>query len=146
MGKPKAVMLSHDNLTWDAVSISQRLDIKKGEEIIVSYLPLSHVAAQVVDIYLVMLNAACIYFADPNALKGSLINTLQEAQPTKFLGVPRVWEKMHEKMMQIAAQNTGIKKALSSWAKNQALQHHLNRMKGYVVVLDAQRIIRLLQD
>jgi long-chain-fatty-acid--CoA ligase ACSBG len=130
VGKPKAVMLSHDNLTWDAVSISQRLDIKKGEEIIVSYLPLSHVAAQVVDIYLVMLNAACIYFADPNALKGSLINTLQEAQPTKFLGVPRVWEKMHEKMMQIAAQNTGIKKALSSWAKNQALQHHLNRMKG----------------
>jgi acyl-CoA synthetase (AMP-forming)/AMP-acid ligase II len=100
VGKPKAVMLSHDNLTWDAVSISQRLDIKKGEEIIVSYLPLSHVAAQVVDIYLVMLNAACIYFADPNALKGSLINTLQEAQPTKFLGVPRVWEKMHEKMMQ----------------------------------------------
>ncbi|RZC36620.1 very long-chain-fatty-acid--CoA ligase bubblegum, partial [Asbolus verrucosus] len=130
VGKPKAVMLSHDNLTWDALSISERLDLTKGEEIIVSYLPLSHVAAQVVDIYIVMMNAACVYFADSNALKGTLINTLKEAQPTKFLGVPRVWEKMHEKMMQIAAQNSGIKRAIASWAKNQALQHHLNRIKG----------------
>ncbi|XP_008200673.1 very long-chain-fatty-acid--CoA ligase bubblegum isoform X2 [Tribolium castaneum] len=132
VGKPKAVMLSHDNLTWDALSICERLDVKKGEEVIVSYLPLSHVAAQVTDIYIAMMYAVCIYFADANALKGSLINTLQEAQPTKFLGVPRVWEKMHEKMMQVAAQNGRVKKSLASWAKSQALHYHLNRIKGYV--------------
>jgi long-subunit acyl-CoA synthetase (AMP-forming) len=40
-------MLSHDNLTWDAVAIGAYLDIVPGWEDIVSYLPLSHVAAQV---------------------------------------------------------------------------------------------------
>lgn len=123
-------MLSHDNLTWDALSVSEIVNLKLGEERLVSYLPLSHVAAQLVDIYIVMTNAGCVYFADPNALKGTLIQTLQAVQPTKFLGVPRVWEKMHERMMEVAAQNGEIKKALASWAKNQALQYHLNKIKG----------------
>ncbi|XP_063929421.1 very long-chain-fatty-acid--CoA ligase bubblegum [Zophobas morio] len=130
IGKPKAAMLSHDNLTWDALTISERLEVKKRGEVLVSYLPLSHVAAQVVDIYIVMINSACTYFADANALKGTLVDTLKEAQPTKFLGVPRVWEKMHEKMMEVAAQNGGIKQAIASWAKNQALEHHLNKIQG----------------
>ena len=40
-----------------------------------------------------------VYFADKDALKGTLVNTLKEALPTVFLGVPRVWEKIQEKMM-----------------------------------------------
>lgn len=123
-------MLSHDNLTWDALAVSELVNLDKAEERLVSYLPLSHVAAQLVDIYIVMMNAGCVYFADPDALKGTLVKTLQEVQPTRFLGVPRVWEKMYERMMEVAAQNGEIKKALASWAKNQALQHHLNKLKG----------------
>lgn len=40
-------MLSHDNLTWDAQAVSEYLEVETGKECIVSYLPLSHVAAQV---------------------------------------------------------------------------------------------------
>lgn len=130
MGKPKGVMLSHDNLTWDALAVSERVNVNINKERLVSYLPLSHVAAQLVDIYIAMLNAICVYFADPDALKGTLVKTLQEVQPTRFLGVPRVWEKMHERMMEVAAENGSIKTALASWAKNQALQYHLNKIKG----------------
>lgn len=132
VGKPKAVMLSHDNITWNATAISERINLSMGKESVVSYLPLSHVAAQIVDIYLVTLNAGTVYFADPNALKGSLISTLKEAQPTKFLGVPRVWEKIHETMLQIGSQNGVVKKTLASWAKNQALQHYMDNINGYV--------------
>ncbi|XP_017770616.1 PREDICTED: long-chain-fatty-acid--CoA ligase ACSBG2 [Nicrophorus vespilloides] len=130
VGNPKAVMLSHDNLTWDAMSISQRLFLDKGCETIVSYLPLSHVAAQVVDIYITMTVGASVYFADKNALKGTLVNCLLEVQPTRFLGVPRVWEKIYEKMMQIAAQNGTIKTAISTWAKGHSLQYYTDKMNG----------------
>ncbi|XP_076262277.1 long-chain-fatty-acid--CoA ligase ACSBG2-like isoform X2 [Rhynchophorus ferrugineus] len=130
VGNPKAVMLSHDNLTYDATAIFERLRLTPGEETLVSYLPLSHVAAQTVDIYLAMCGGVAVYFADKNALKGSLINTLQEIRPTKFLGVPRVYEKIFEKMQQVAAQNGFVKKAIASWAKQYTLQHHLDLING----------------
>lgn len=130
VGNPKAVMLSHDNLTYNATVILERLRLARGEESLISYLPLSHVAAQIVDIYLSMCAGAAVYFADKDALKGSLVNTLQEVRPTKFLGVPRVYEKIYEKMQQIAAQNGFIKKAIASWAKEYTLQYHLNLING----------------
>ncbi|XP_056637858.1 very long-chain-fatty-acid--CoA ligase bubblegum-like isoform X2 [Diorhabda sublineata] len=131
VGNPKGVMLSHDNMTWNALALLERLGIVAGSgERVVSYLPLSHVAAQIVDIYIMMTIAGTIYFADKDALKGSLINTLQEVEPTKFLGVPRVYEKIYEKMMQIAAKNGTVRKYISGWAKKQALQHHIDSMNG----------------
>jgi len=42
-----------------------------------------------------------VYFADKDALKGSLVDTLKEVEPTMFLGVPRVYEKIQEKMMEV---------------------------------------------
>ncbi|XP_050515520.1 very long-chain-fatty-acid--CoA ligase bubblegum [Diabrotica virgifera virgifera] len=131
VGNPKGVMLSHDNLTWDALVITERMGLSAGgEEVLISYLPLSHVAAQVVDIYITITVAAAVYFADKDALKGTLINTMQEVRPTKFLGVPRVYEKIFEKMMQIAAKSGALRKFISGWAKKQALQHHVDTMNG----------------
>lgn len=123
-------MLNHDNLIWDALSIHERAQLDLGTERIVSFLPLSHVAAQVVDIYLVISIGASVYFADKNALKGTLVETLREAEPTRFLGVPRVWEKIREKMLAVGKQNGPLKTALATWAKGHALQYHTNRMKG----------------
>lgn len=130
VGNPKGVMLHHDNLCWDALSVCERLQVERGCEKIISYLPLSHVAAQVVDIYIAITIAGTVYFADKDALKGSLINTLQEVQPTYFLGVPRVWEKIYEKMMQIGAQGGSLKKSIATWAKGHGLQHNLDKMNG----------------
>lgn len=131
VGNPKGVMLNHDNLTWDAYTIGCRLEnLQMGNEILISYLPLSHVAAQIVDIFLTLSFACTIYFADKDALKGSLVKTLSDVNPTRFLGVPRVYEKIQEKMMAVAAQSGPVKRFISSWAKGVTLQHYLDRMEG----------------
>ena len=103
-GPPKGVMLSHDNITWTIKSIlASQTGVKFwgeniGRHALVSYLPLSHVAAQMLDIHEPLAIGAngglgTIYFARADALKGSLNITLKFVQPTVFLGVPRVWEK-----------------------------------------------------
>jgi len=74
------------------------------QEDIVSFLPLSHIAAQMLDIHMpIALTAHKAYpgwgqvtFARPDALKGTLKFTLQQTLPTMFFGVPRVWEKFQE--------------------------------------------------
>lgn len=120
-------MINHDAITWNAYTIGMRLpDIKMGYEVMISFLPLSHIAAQMVDIHLSIRFAATIYFADKDALKGSLVKTLNEAKPTRFLGVPRVYEKIHEKMMVIAGQTTGVKRMVANWAKSHMLQHWMD--------------------
>lgn len=58
-----------------------------------------------------------VYFAKPDALQGSLVETLQWAKPTLFLAVPRVWEKFEEKLKEIAASKPAILQSLSGWAK-----------------------------
>jgi long-chain-fatty-acid--CoA ligase ACSBG len=94
-----------------------------GTDRLVSYLPLSHIAAQMLDMHMPMESGCQIYFAQPDALKGSLVTTLKEVRPTTFFGVPRVWEKMYAKLQEIAKSSTGIKKKLSTWAKKQAALH-----------------------
>ncbi|XP_068626989.1 long-chain-fatty-acid--CoA ligase ACSBG2 isoform X2 [Battus philenor] len=132
VGPPKAVMLSHDNLTWDAFSITERVgDLTPTVDSLVSFLPLSHVAAQVVDIYTTLTNAIPVYFAQPDALKGTLVETLKEVRPTRFLAVPRVWEKMYEKIMAVGASSGSLKRCIAMWAKEKSSKHHEARMNGY---------------
>lgn len=50
-----------------------------------------------------------MYFAEPSALQGSLVDTLKEIRPSFFFSVPRVWEKIEEKMKAIAAENGYLK-------------------------------------
>ncbi|XP_069379537.1 long-chain-fatty-acid--CoA ligase ACSBG2-like isoform X3 [Paralichthys olivaceus] len=133
-GNPKGVMLSHDNLTWTARTASTLVDFTYGVEVLVSYLPLSHVAAQMIDMWLTMVFAGTVYFADPDALKGSLGTTLKEARPTYFMGVPRVWEKMQEKMRAIGAKASPMRKRVADWAKSIGLQYSYSAMNGENVV------------
>uniref|UniRef100_A0A673M4T1 long-chain-fatty-acid--CoA ligase n=1 Tax=Sinocyclocheilus rhinocerous TaxID=307959 RepID=A0A673M4T1_9TELE len=129
-GNPKGVMLSHDNITWTASAAGRMIYLKMAEEELVSYLPLSHVAAQVQDMWICMRFAGITNFAEPDALKGSLANTLREVRPTSFLGVPRVWEKMQEAMKAVGAKSSVTKKKIADWAKGIGLQASYNAMNG----------------
>ncbi|NXB36336.1 ACBG2 ligase, partial [Eulacestoma nigropectus] len=132
-GQPKGVMLSHDNLTWTAAAAGRFIMLSEAQdrqEQVVSYLPLSHIAAQMSDIWSAMTFGVQVYFAQPDALKGSLVETLREVRPTAFLGVPRVWEKMEEKMKSVGMKSSALRRKVASWAKGVGLQTNLKRMNG----------------
>jgi long-chain-fatty-acid--CoA ligase ACSBG len=109
-------MLSHDNLIFNSASLT--MDVLKGlpedqaiipEEMrVVSYLPLSHIAGLQFDITNHILFRGRLYFAKPDALQGSLVESLQWAKPTLFMAVPRVWEKFEDKLKEIAATKPAI--------------------------------------
>ncbi|XP_068131906.1 long-chain-fatty-acid--CoA ligase ACSBG1 [Hyperolius riggenbachi] len=128
-GSPKGVMLSHDNITWTAAHASRAGDMQPAEiqqESMVSYLPLSHIAAQIYDLWTGIKWGEHVYFAQPDALKGTLADTLREAQPTAHMGVPRVWEKMMERIKEVSAQASFMKKKMLSWAMSLSLERNLS--------------------
>ncbi|QKF94735.1 long-chain fatty acid CoA synthetase [Fadolivirus algeromassiliense] len=130
-GNPKGVMLSHDNIIWTTKTVLNTIGITSNDpQKIVSYLPLSHVAGQMIDMYMPLVNGGSTWFAKPTALKGTLVDTLKEARPTIFLGVPRVWEKIMEKMKEKGTQLSGIKKYISVKAKEIGIQRHYEMEKG----------------
>ena len=123
-------MLSHDNITIAARETSSLHDWRDTEERIVSYLPLSHIAGMMFDIYYPISKASTTCFADSNALKGTLIENLKYYKPTRFLGVPRVWEKMEEKIKLAGKDTKGVKRKLADWAKGEAVKYHMECDKG----------------
>jgi len=130
-GPPKAVMITHDNITWTAACQMEETGGREDAPFaVVSYLPLSHIAAQMVDIHAPLSVAGEVWFAAPDALKGSLVNTLKEVRPTHFLGVPRIWEKIEEKMRSAGAQAQGMKKSLATWAKKKGLEGTIANQEG----------------
>jgi len=107
-GNPKAVELTHKNITCVCAMMHARIPLEEGTKVI-SYLPLSHIAAMGIDLYSSLFCGAQVHFADSDALKGSLKDTLLRVRPTLFFGVPRVWEKMAA-AMQVAASKSYAKK------------------------------------
>ncbi|XP_065843145.1 long-chain-fatty-acid--CoA ligase ACSBG2-like [Oscarella lobularis] len=129
-GLPKGVMLSHDSITWTPIAGISTVRKDEQAERCVSYLPLSHVAAQMMDVYLPMHVIAETWFAQPDALKGSLGTTLKEVRPTYFLGVPRVWEKIAERYAIVSSSFGAFKSRLVGWARRKALEGNLSKEKG----------------
>uniref|UniRef100_A0A8C7B6Y9 long-chain-fatty-acid--CoA ligase n=1 Tax=Neovison vison TaxID=452646 RepID=A0A8C7B6Y9_NEOVI len=112
-GPPKAMMLSHDNITWTTLATAQRLSYKcppEAQEILVNYLPLSYMGAQLLDMWVSISVAGTLYFAQPDALRGSLIDTLREVKPTLFHGVPWVWDRLLDSLKtdQLSAGGAGV--------------------------------------
>jgi long-chain-fatty-acid--CoA ligase ACSBG len=120
-GSQKAVMISHDNITYTARYIGiEQANLKFFKEKIISYLPLSHIAAQIIDLHLGLAIGSTVYFAQPDALKGTLLSTMTEVKPTFFFGVPRVWEKFQEKIQAIFQKQSVLKAQVLKWSRTQA--------------------------
>ena len=119
-GPPKGVMISHDNYTWTASSLWKAVgNLEFGKERFMSYLPLSHVATQIVDIILSILVGAEVIFAEPIALQGALVENLREVRPTLFFGVPRIWEKIEEKIKATEEKNSSFENRLGIFKEKQ---------------------------
>eukprot|EP00929_Paragymnodinium_shiwhaense_P118470 TRINITY_DN90394_c0_g1_i1.p1 TRINITY_DN90394_c0_g1~~TRINITY_DN90394_c0_g1_i1.p1 ORF type:complete len:859 (+),score=251.02 TRINITY_DN90394_c0_g1_i1:85-2661(+) len=107
-GNAKGVMLSHDSITFSARTITEKVMTKipeDGQFRIVSYLPLNHVAGQMMDIFGPLYLSSqkdsyvTLFFPAPCYLRGlCTTKQLSDAAPTVFLGVPMVWDKIKTKL------------------------------------------------
>lgn len=103
-GEPKGVVVTHKNIIGsikeglNSIQSNSNINIHV-QELYISYLPLNHIAAQMMDIYVPLASVGIVHFADKDALKaGSLQTTIKDVRPTIFIGVPRIWEKIYEKI------------------------------------------------
>lgn len=129
---PKAVMLSHDNLIYNSTMAAKYLEMQPGNERILSYLPLSHAAAQAADLFMGLVCGACVYFGDKNVLKGSMVDNLKSMKPTILFGVPRVWEKIKEGLETAEKKSSKLKQFLFYHARSAGLSHYKAVSEGYI--------------
>ena len=116
-GASKAVMLTHDNITWTASPIVEIVGLKPGDDAI-SYLPLSHIAEQITGLHGPIIAGACTWFAESIEKLG---DALREVHPHYFVAPPRVWEKIQEKMEATGAKAPAIRKRIVRWARRVGL-------------------------
>ncbi len=111
-GKPKGVMLSHHNITKNALDSTNRLpDISRGS-IVLSFLPICHIFERVL-IYIYQHAGTTVYFAEGIDKIG---DNIREVKPSLMSVVPRLLEKLFDKIFAKGEELSGIKKGLFYWA------------------------------
>ena len=116
-GRPKGVMLSHRNVVSNALYSSERLPFEGGNTRSLSFLPLCHVYERMM-IYLYQYAGVGIYYAE--SLE-KISDNLKEVKPHVMTAVPRLLEKVYDKIIAKGEVLTGIKKTLFFWAVNLGL-------------------------
>ena len=111
-GKPKGVMLSHWNITSNVLDSIPRVPLKSGKTRILSFLPICHVFERVL-IYVYQYAGTSIYYAEAIDKIG---DNAKEIKPNMMSVVPRLLEKVYDKIIAKAEELKGIKKALFYWA------------------------------
>ena len=111
-GKPKGVMLSHWNITSNVLDSTPRVPLSDGETRVLSFLPICHIFERVL-IYVYQYAGTSIYFAESIEKIG---DNAKEVKPNLMSVVPRLLEKVFDKIMLKGEELTGIKKALFFWA------------------------------
>lgn len=130
-GPPKAVMLSHKSVLWTTEVLLELVENDPDDRLL-SYLPLSHIAEQMLSMHGPACCGYAVYWAE--ALE-RVPDNLKEAQPTVFFGVPRIWEKFHAAVAARLSQTTGPKKQLVDWATGVARRYHALATRGRPVPL-----------
>ena len=111
-GTPKGVMLSHKNIVFTVFSTNLSIDLNKDNKRVLSYLPICHIFERTAS-YLNQYNGCEIYFAESIEKVG---DNIREVKPGYLAVVPRLLEKIFDKIVDKGSQLTGLKKQLFFWA------------------------------
>ena len=118
-GTPKGVMLSHNNIVSNVIAAQKRLPLDNGKAVALSFLPLCHIYERML-MYLYQLSATEVHFAESLETIGENLN---EVNPDVMTAVPRLLEKLYDKIYGKGQTLTGIKKKLFNWAVNVGLAY-----------------------
>ena len=126
-GRPKGVMLSHQNIVSNVIASQKRLPLTYGNAKALSFLPMCHIYERML-LYLYVYSGTQIYFAESLETIGE---NLKEIQPSVMTAVPRLLEKLYDKIYAKGADLTGIKKKLFYWAVDLGLQYEPYGQNGW---------------
>ena len=118
-GVPKGVMLSHSNIVFNSLNTSIRLPLVKGKSTALSFLPVCHIFERAT-LYVYYYFGVRIFFAE--SLE-TISDNLKETQPNIMTAVPRLLEKVYDKIYARGGELDGIKQKLFYWAVNLGLQY-----------------------
>ncbi|NLU94462.1 AMP-dependent synthetase/ligase [Chitinophaga sp. Ak27] len=124
-GTPKGVMLSHHNIMSNVLACKPYLPVNKDAKAL-SFLPLNHIFERMVT-YLYLTTGVPIYYAESMDTIG---DNLKEVKPTIFTTVPRLLEKVYERIMATGLELKGIKRALFFWAVDLGKRYEINKDQG----------------
>lgn len=134
-GKPKGVMLSHKNIASNATDCRDRFPVSSGSWAL-SFLPICHIFERMLS-YLYSWKGIPIYFGQSLETVG---DDIREVKPHIFTAVPRLLEKVFDKIMAKGSDLTGVKKSLFFWAVGLAEEFELSgKSFGYSMKLALAR-------
>jgi long-chain acyl-CoA synthetase len=137
-GTPKGVMLSHKNIVSNVKSCMPCLP--QGKIRALSFLPLNHIYERMLT-YVYLFNNSSIYYAESMDTIGE---NLKEVKPQMFVTVPRLLEKVYDRIMHKGAELTGLKKKLFYWAHGLAARYEINKPMGVLYTLQLSLANKLI--
>lgn len=125
-GTPKGVMLSHNNIVSNVFAAQKRLPLEYGKAVALSFLPLCHIYERML-MYLYQITSTEVYFAESLETIGENLN---EVNPDVMTAVPRLLEKLYDKIYGKGQTLTGFKKKLFNWAVDVGLAYEPYKKNG----------------
>lgn len=125
-GKPKGVMLTHANVLSNLISVSHIMSPPPGVSKVLSFLPLCHIFERTASFCFIYLGYS-VYYAENMDKIGE---NLKEVQPHVFNTVPRLLEKVYDKIVAKGYELTGVKKKLFFWALDLGLKYEPSTEMG----------------
>jgi len=125
-GKPKGVMLSHQNVVSNVLASASRIPFEAGKSRAMSFLPICHILERMV-LYLYQYYGVAIYFGESI---DKISDNINEVKPTVMTAVPRLIEKVYDKIFAKGASLSGIKRKLFFWAIDLGLKYEPYGVNG----------------
>jgi long-chain acyl-CoA synthetase len=126
-GRPKGVMLSHQNIVSNVLDSAKRIPFEAGKSRALSFLPICHIFERMI-LYLYQYYGVSIYFGESIE---RISDNIKEVQPTVITAVPRLLEKVYDKIYAKGTELTGIKKKLFFWAIDLGLVYEPYGKNGF---------------
>ena len=126
-GRPKGVMLSHNNIVSNVLDSAPRIPFEAGTNRALSFLPICHIYERMLT-YLYQYMGCAIYFGESIE---KVSENIKEVSPNVMTGVPRLLEKVYEKIIAKGSELTGVKKKLFFWAVDLGLKYQPYGANGW---------------
>ena len=126
-GRPKGVMLTHDNIVSNVLGSAPRVPFEIGTYVALSFLPVCHIFERMI-LYLYQYYSVSIYFAESIE---KISDNLKEVKPHVITAVPRLLEKVYDKIIAKGTALDGIKKKLFFWAVELGLEYEPYGANGW---------------